>query len=297
MSGGASRGGARWALVGLLMLTLLAYLPALSAGFTNWDDDGYVTENAAVQRMDVRALLFEPFEGNHHPVTMLSLAANHRWSDLDASSYHPAIARGARRARHVGGLRAAPDAHGVRGVGVWPQGPALRAVLPARTARLTAARRSPAREHAARDGRARCAVDALEAGCGRAAARAPAHRLAAPSRGARTSSVGEGARLPRRARGRSRDFARAAGRGCDQCGEFRCVRAHTAARLLRLDDVRRVLRRTARSSSVLPVACEHGRLARCVSRHRSPRWHCSSSRSPSTVAGSVWRSSRWAFSC
>jgi len=88
MSGGASRGGARWALVGLLVLTLLAYLPALRAGFTNWDDNGYVTENAAVQRMDVRALLFEPFEGNHHPVTMLSLAANHRWSGLDASSYH-----------------------------------------------------------------------------------------------------------------------------------------------------------------------------------------------------------------
>lgn len=88
MSAAQGRVIARWALAALLALTLLAYLPALSAGFTNWDDDGYVTENVAVQRGDFGALLLEPFEGNHHPVTMLSLAANHAWSGLDAGSYH-----------------------------------------------------------------------------------------------------------------------------------------------------------------------------------------------------------------
>ena len=88
MSDAQGRSFARWALAALVALTLLAYLPALSAGFTNWDDDGYVTDNVAVQRGDVVALLLEPFEGNHHPVTMLSLGANHAWSGLDAGSYH-----------------------------------------------------------------------------------------------------------------------------------------------------------------------------------------------------------------
>lgn len=78
----------RWALAVLLLLTFLVYTPALSAGFTNWDDDAYVTANHAVRTGDVRALLFEPFVGNHHPMTMLSLAAQHAFGGLDPTGYH-----------------------------------------------------------------------------------------------------------------------------------------------------------------------------------------------------------------
>ena len=84
-AGGAST---RWALIALLVLTWVVYMPTLSAGFTNWDDDAYVTANHAVGAGDLRVLVFDPFVGNHHPVTMLSLAAQHALGGLDPMGYH-----------------------------------------------------------------------------------------------------------------------------------------------------------------------------------------------------------------
>jgi tetratricopeptide (TPR) repeat protein len=73
---------------GILLLTFAVYLPSLSNGFTNWDDDIYVTENPLLRAPDLGAVLTTPVSGNYHPLTILSLALNYRLSGLDPRSYH-----------------------------------------------------------------------------------------------------------------------------------------------------------------------------------------------------------------
>ena len=96
--GKQSRGGPRakrprsrgaWALwlAAVLAATFIVYIPSLSNGFINWDDNFYVTENALIAHPTV-ALLTTPLGGNHHPLTMLSLALNYKLSGMNAGSYH-----------------------------------------------------------------------------------------------------------------------------------------------------------------------------------------------------------------
>lgn len=90
--------GVRWAggrpafwLVVVLGLTAIAYLPSLSAGFTNWDDDVYVSSNPAVLQPSVPTLLgfFSSYHnGNYHPLTMLSLALDSRIMGADPRIFH-----------------------------------------------------------------------------------------------------------------------------------------------------------------------------------------------------------------
>jgi tetratricopeptide (TPR) repeat protein len=72
----------------ILVLTFVVYLPSLDNDFTNWDDNFYVTENPILQSGDLGRLVTTPLGGNHHPLTMLSLALNYRMSGLEAASYH-----------------------------------------------------------------------------------------------------------------------------------------------------------------------------------------------------------------
>jgi tetratricopeptide (TPR) repeat protein len=88
---GAARPGPRhWPLwlAGILLLTFLVYLPSLDNGFTNWDDNHYVTENPLVAHPDAHAVLTTPVAGNYHPLTIASLALNYRISGLRPASYH-----------------------------------------------------------------------------------------------------------------------------------------------------------------------------------------------------------------
>ena len=79
----------RWVLPFILIVIFLAYIPALKAGFVNWDDGDYVTDNALIKSFsNLKLLLTTPVQGNHHPITMLSLAFNYAISGLDGWSYH-----------------------------------------------------------------------------------------------------------------------------------------------------------------------------------------------------------------
>ncbi|HUR29004.1 MAG TPA: tetratricopeptide repeat protein [Planctomycetota bacterium] len=72
-----------------LAFALLAFWPVLGAGFVNIDDDDYVTSNEAIRSFgNVGLLLTQPVQGNYHPLTMLSLAANHAISGESATSFH-----------------------------------------------------------------------------------------------------------------------------------------------------------------------------------------------------------------
>ena len=72
----------------ILLLTYFIYQPSLDNGFTNWDDDYYVTQNALVAHPTLKALVTEPAGGNYHPLTMASLALNYAISGAHAASYH-----------------------------------------------------------------------------------------------------------------------------------------------------------------------------------------------------------------
>jgi hypothetical protein len=88
------------ALAAALVVTFVAFQPALDNGFTNWDDDAYVTESALITGLSpghLGEIFTEPVKSNYHPLTMLSLAADHRLFGLE-----PFGPWGLRRARGVG---------------------------------------------------------------------------------------------------------------------------------------------------------------------------------------------------
>lgn len=84
----ATRG---WVLAGIILTTLLVYLPALQNGFTNWDDPEYVIKNPniALSFENLPKLFTEKVVGNIHPLTMLSLGIDHAVGGVtNAFPYH-----------------------------------------------------------------------------------------------------------------------------------------------------------------------------------------------------------------
>jgi tetratricopeptide (TPR) repeat protein len=79
-----------WHIPLVLILTFIIYIPALNAGFVNWDDPDYVGDNNYLIRDLSRLpeLLTTSVQGNHHPITMFSLALNFAISGDDGWSYH-----------------------------------------------------------------------------------------------------------------------------------------------------------------------------------------------------------------
>lgn len=82
--------GTPWARLGaLLLLTLLAYLPAVRGGFI-WDDDFYVTKNAVLRDLDgLRRIWTEPRSTpQYYPLTFTTFWIEHRLWGLNPAGYH-----------------------------------------------------------------------------------------------------------------------------------------------------------------------------------------------------------------
>ena len=81
-------------LIGLLLalVTLLAYLPASRCGFTNYDDDKYVTENRVVQngltRTGIQWAFTTWYASNWHPLTWLSHMLDYELFGPNAGAQH-----------------------------------------------------------------------------------------------------------------------------------------------------------------------------------------------------------------
>ena len=75
-------------LIPVLVITGISFLPMLKNGFTNWDDDIYVTRNQLIKIPDWNALLTEASASNYHPLTMLTFVFNYSISGTDPFSYH-----------------------------------------------------------------------------------------------------------------------------------------------------------------------------------------------------------------
>lgn len=77
------------ALILILLCTFVAYIPALKAGFVNWDDPSYIFENPMIKNISNLEMIFTtPIQGNYHPLTVISLILNYNISGFDAWSYH-----------------------------------------------------------------------------------------------------------------------------------------------------------------------------------------------------------------
>lgn len=80
-------------IVGVLLLTLIAFYPSFKCGFTNWDDAGYVTENkliTSVSGENIKKIfsIQNDVMLNYHPLTMLSLALDYNAVKFEPVRYH-----------------------------------------------------------------------------------------------------------------------------------------------------------------------------------------------------------------
>src|SRR5689334_15391378 len=65
-------------LILILLFTFVAYIPALKAGFVNWDDPDYVSSNPIIKNIAGMGMIFtNPIQGNYHPLTVISLILNY----------------------------------------------------------------------------------------------------------------------------------------------------------------------------------------------------------------------------
>src|SRR5205814_7178265 len=70
-----------------LAITTICFIPMLSNGFTNWDDEFYVVNNALLRGPDWQGIFTQPVVSNYHPLTVITLALNYAWSGTEAWSY------------------------------------------------------------------------------------------------------------------------------------------------------------------------------------------------------------------
>ena len=73
----------------ILMLTCLAYIPVFTNGFTNWDDNIFVTSNELIRSFSFSNILnwfTKPFVGQYQPLVLLSFAV-----DYSIDGYNPLV--------------------------------------------------------------------------------------------------------------------------------------------------------------------------------------------------------------
>jgi regulator of sirC expression with transglutaminase-like and TPR domain len=75
----------------LWLVTFAAYWPSLGNGFTNWDDDKYVTENPAIRELSVdrlESIFSQSYTHTYVPLTILSFALEYQVAGLEPWLYH-----------------------------------------------------------------------------------------------------------------------------------------------------------------------------------------------------------------
>lgn len=83
----------KWAILAVIcIVTFVSFRYTLDNLLTNWDDDVYVTHDKYIEsfsRENLKAMLTEDItKNNYHPLTMLSLAMNYHFSQLEPHSYY-----------------------------------------------------------------------------------------------------------------------------------------------------------------------------------------------------------------
>ena len=69
-----------------IVATFFSYTPLKKNNLINLDDDKYIINNPDIRKLDsehLNLLLTKDYEGNYHPVTMLSFALNYSKGELN----------------------------------------------------------------------------------------------------------------------------------------------------------------------------------------------------------------------
>ncbi|MGB3949227.1 MAG: tetratricopeptide repeat protein [Bacteroidia bacterium] len=83
--------GHPYTLWGVLAIVFIAFLPALSNGFVNWDDPKYVLDNNIIKDLSakgIKAMFTSFYGGNYHPLTALSNAIEFKLFGLNPKPFH-----------------------------------------------------------------------------------------------------------------------------------------------------------------------------------------------------------------
>ena len=75
----------------LAAVTIISFYPTLSCGFTNWDDDKYVSDNMMIRELSWNGIikLFTTFQYHwYHPFVGLSYAVEYHFFGLNPRAYH-----------------------------------------------------------------------------------------------------------------------------------------------------------------------------------------------------------------
>ncbi|MFQ5825434.1 MAG: tetratricopeptide repeat protein [bacterium] len=78
-------------LLGILAITLIAYLPSFGNGFTNWDDQLQITNNDTIKELSlgsVKTFFTTYYVGMYQPIVTLSYAIEHYFFGLNPKSFH-----------------------------------------------------------------------------------------------------------------------------------------------------------------------------------------------------------------
>ncbi|HYV92332.1 MAG TPA: tetratricopeptide repeat protein [Chitinophagales bacterium] len=77
-----------FALLFIVLISFIVYLPALRNGLLNWDDDKYIQNNLLIRSINLKEIFSRYVQGNYHPLTMLTYAIEYHFFGLSAVGYH-----------------------------------------------------------------------------------------------------------------------------------------------------------------------------------------------------------------
>lgn len=80
-----------WPALLVLTITFIAFIPSLSNGFLNWDDNLFVVENKSIETLDwahVKTIFTTKLVDVYDPITVLSFAIERHFVGLDPRLYH-----------------------------------------------------------------------------------------------------------------------------------------------------------------------------------------------------------------
>ncbi len=75
----------------LILLTVIAFFPSLSNGFTNWDDPTYILYNPLIKQLSMentKRIFSEIYFSNYQPLHLFSYMIEYHFFQLNASGYH-----------------------------------------------------------------------------------------------------------------------------------------------------------------------------------------------------------------
>ena len=77
----------------IVVITLVAYVPAIGAGFI-WDDDDYVTENTLLHDASGLARIWVPGSTHqYYPLVFTTFWIEYQLWELEPAGYHPFLSR------------------------------------------------------------------------------------------------------------------------------------------------------------------------------------------------------------